>query len=58
MSKLRIDTGSIGYTSDFLRQQSGKELGTSANNGENIKGRIIDVNQSTVLIQTGKFYKS
>lgn len=52
MSKLRIDTGSIGYTSDFLRQQSGKELGTSANNGENIKGRIIDVNQSTVLIQT------
>jgi len=52
VSKLRIDTGSIGYTSDFLRQQSGKELGTSANNGENIKGRIIDVNQSTVLIQT------
>lgn len=52
MSKLRIDTGSIGYTSDFLRQQSGKELGTSANTGENIKGRVIDVNQSTVLIQT------
>jgi len=52
VSKLRIDTGSIGYTSDFLRQQSGKELGTSANTGENIKGRVIDVNQSTVLIQT------
>ncbi|EJP25372.1 hypothetical protein HMPREF1142_0447 [Peptostreptococcaceae bacterium AS15] len=52
MSKLRIDTGSIGYTSDFLRQQNGKELGTSANTGENIKGRVIDVNQSTVLIQT------
>ena len=52
MSKLRIDTGTIGYTSDFLKQQGGKELGSSSNNGENIKGKVLDVNQNTVLIQT------
>lgn len=49
---MRIDIDSIGYRPEFMPQKPSGEVNELNNRGENVRGRIIDVNQNIVLIQT------
>lgn len=49
---MRIDVDFSGYKLQYNMQKQSGDVNELNNRGENVKGRIIDVNQNMVLIQT------
>ena len=49
---MRIDIDSVSYRPDFTPQKTSGDANELNNRGENVRGRVIDVNQNIVLIQT------
>ena len=57
---MRIDIDSVSYRPDFTPQKTSGDANELNNRGENVRGRVIDVNQNIVLIQTstGKHFSA
>lgn len=49
---MRIDVEAAGFHPEYVPQKVSGEQNELYNRGENVRGRIIDVNQNMVLIQT------